>query len=312
MAPNTNIFPGITKRVQLRINPNLYIILGLFTGARPSHRYLGETVPRREIMSFEYLMDHPCNVRERLGDNASEIILEAKKNMNKYLVIREGILEDDPNREPDDEIITMQFMSAHGIEEKQIVLGDLRKQFMDIEKRANGCVDCPCNLMREFHGTPETLGCYGMIQYPLSVSYERIVMLATFQVLKKLTDRPAAIFLHYILDHEDIGTRSEAMRTRGADVFFETETPNLVTKKNKIPFINSNQITDMLFGFNIDPDVGAKVYLPFLDIIEDIYQDRIRSEDENTSNDRTIRELLHFRRAIQLGVEHNCTVRTLM
>ncbi len=166
--------------------------------------------------------------------------------------------------------------------------------------------------MREFHGTPEVLGCYNIIEYPLSASYERIVMLATFQVLKKLTNKPAAIFLHYILDHEDIGTRSEAMRTTRPGVFFESDTPSFIVKKDRSPFLDSNQVTVMLFGFNVDPDVGVKVHLPFLDIIEDIYQDRMRSGDQRTVKDRTIRELLHFRRALQLGVEHNSTVRTLM
>ncbi len=88
-------------------------------------------------MSFEYLMDYPCKLRARLGDNASEAIIEARKNMNKYLTIREQMLDEDPNIEPDNEIITMQFMSTGGIREQQVQVGDLKKQFLEMETRTN-------------------------------------------------------------------------------------------------------------------------------------------------------------------------------
>lgn len=266
-------------------------------------------------MSFEYIMDYPCKVRKKLGRQANDKIIEARKNMNKYLTICEQMKRTDPNADPDNMKIVMELQSPGGVKKKEVKAKVLKKGISKLEKFSTLCASCPCNLMGAFYQDPVLLGCYSTIKYPLSYNFELMLLKTGSEVFKQGKEGPAFLSLLMIWKNPEIGRAAMNMKKHHQFFFQSPQVPTVENEKGK-RLMSSVQFIDLLFEANITQDPQKHLLLNFLKVLLRVHNQAAEGERAkgNTAldDDISLKGLLQYRQAIQLSLQHKCSIVTSM
>ncbi len=259
-------------------------------------------------MSFDYIIDYPCQVRKTLGEQANEIIISVSEARGRYLALRKAMITTDPSVDVDNQVIKGHMITPIGGETREMMMGDLKQQFIQYDPLMKYCSGCPCN---PGESDPERVhfGCYSSIRYPISEKFEELLVRCAVAVMQKAMDREPGLFLKYIFDHRDIVSRIHGMRDRKGE-FFETDEPFVIRKKNNEQILDSDLLISMLLGFEIDPKYAKYVFLPFIEIIMDYHTQAREREDEEIAGDTTLCEVVRFGEAIRTAMDLECDVLT--
>lgn len=193
-------------------------------------------------MAVDYLILKDCKVKEQL---APDQLVATIKDRNRAYQVRDMLANSGKSQvEIDNFEFTFQKLTPNGIENSKHKIPDIVANTSILDTLSPICNDCPIANGKSF-------GCLGAVNYPISAKCEKWLAKVASDSYKK--GEEYSLMITFILDKNVNGNITADSRNQG-ETFFELRKPaeiilskGLFSKKS----INTNQILDMLFGYNV-------------------------------------------------------------
>lgn len=193
-------------------------------------------------MAVDYFILKNCIVKEQL---VPDQLVETIKERNRAYQVRGMLANSGKSQEEVDNFeYTFQKNTPHGVEICKCKIGDIIESTSILDDLSPFCKGCSV-------ANEQSFGCLGAVNYPISANCEKWLAKVAMDSYKKGEDY--SLMISFILDQNVKGNLTAEARNQG-DTFFELRNPveiilrkGLFSKKS----INTNQILDMLFGYEV-------------------------------------------------------------
>lgn len=260
-------------------------------------------------MGIEYYLAGACKIKERYGDDA---VIETAKAIGLIDTVRASLGPNVSETEFSTMVIKKAIVRPDGVQDTSISIAQMQKQVSKMTRSTKYCSGCGHNIHEKALGRKTPYGCYGTIHYPISDLAEKWIGLAAKAILDQDVLKTHGLILRYIIDHPSIGERFEDIRASPSrESFLMTDQPFEFQAGDLGPF-TTDQLFEMLFGFDIAPNYARYMYEPFFVMTESVLRNIRPDIREQLENDRSVAEFRLFSTAIRLCDATDTTLRVSM
>jgi hypothetical protein len=246
-------------------------------------------------VSVEFMLLGKCPMISKFGESR---MMEA----SKLEAIIEGLRSCAPKPLSRPRFRKLTFMrqlaTPEGTTQRETSVAEVERELAPIRKLRRYCKGCRFNVIQKSLSEERFAGCCGSVHYPLSAASERWVARSADHILQVGLDDSHGLLLRFIDDHPAVGNRVTAMRGQGG-AFFELESRFELRARGKE--YNTDQLWEMLLGFNITPIYAKAVYAPFFEAMQALLNSSPGPERYSLHEDRTVLELRIFGNACRLS-----------
>jgi hypothetical protein len=204
-------------------------------------------------MAIDYIIDMDCEVKRQLTRDG---LVSMIKQRDRAKAIMDLLEKEGRSKE---EVLShkfkVQFLTPHGVEEKEQTVSDLLESTRHLDTLQSQCNACALRLNKvgdALSGPGPAIGafgCYGSINYPISRRAEEWLAERAREALAR--GGANAMTLNYILDNRVTGREMNALRRGPHRRYLELERPlDVVVGKGLLgkKTVNTGQLLFMLFG----------------------------------------------------------------
>lgn len=271
-------------------------------------------------MSIAYLIDLACNVKQQApAGRMMRLLYEREQALAALNRAREKSAEVDPSRVTVRLTLKDKQGKVHAV---KTTVASIGKEFAALESLGEHCRECPARVHKQ------AFGCRGVIEYPVSLKAEALLMGTIHGVLD---DPGPKVLLSYLESNGILGHRVEEMRRTG-DVFFQSRKA-LVRRYDNDHRLSANQLFELLFMAGTISARHARFLLGLMDLYEsnlplqppmDTFKDRFVYEhlrdgkpsfrnalriQSSSDDDISERQMKDFLKALFLACELECPLR---
>ncbi|MCB9895492.1 MAG: hypothetical protein H6839_13675 [Planctomycetes bacterium] len=268
-------------------------------------------------MSIVYYLDFPCEVKEQVKPGRMLRLLYARERANEAV---NRARKADPDVKPEKVKVDLTIKGEDRTGQLKVTnAAEIQKQYAELDVLAPVCKDCRARI------EPQSFGCRGRIDFPISLKAEALLM---GRVHASHGDPTGSMLCNYFESNGITGNRTAEMR-KLKDVFFEGTLP-LVRRLDDGRRISSNQVFELFFLTDKVSAKHARFLLGMFDLYEpNLPLDRglhslpnlfvIEREEAgmpvsrvglrlqaSKEDDRSTRQLQNFFGALLFATEYNC------
>jgi hypothetical protein len=227
-------------------------------------------------MGVDYVVKGECSTKKKLGEAK---LIEMLKLMSMVLALKKLEGKNMSPAEFANMSFTHRVLTKKGYEDRELSVGSVLNEVSQLDKHEESCKGCKYNSGEHGRGVESPFGCIGGINYPISAIAEE-ALLHTAMVIGNNDDymKEFGLILKYIKDHPDIGKRVKSMReSPNGRNFFECPDNLWIEPKGEVFY--SNQILEVLFGYEVEPSYAKAIYIPFFEVFHSVFTKSKKAEE---------------------------------
>jgi hypothetical protein len=205
--------------------------------------------------------------------------------------------------------IRVPVVTTGGLSQVETTIAEEKKNLGLMNEYAETCQICPLNVVKQTTEKPCIFGCYSSITFPISELAEQMLAATVEYVATKRKGQPEFLLVKEILDMRLIPHKIGSMRASGRH-FLEAEDPEFVEFEHmgRKAVVDTNQILEIVFGYNMDNARASHLYQPFLHTLDASCESVGADWKERIKHDKTIDEIRTFVNSVKIASNNGCGI----
>jgi len=258
-------------------------------------------------VGVDYVIRADCKVRKKVEEND---LIEHQKLATMIAALRTQVGSQVPASDFAKIGFSRMVVTPKGQEQKNYTVESAMKEVNKLEKYEKHCQNCKYNIREQIRGQESPFGCIGSISYPISGLTEEAILHSVLVIMQHDEYRQKyGLILKYVKDHPDVGNRIRALReSPNGGSFFECRECLSVEFNGEV--YTSDQLLEVLIGFDITPAYAKILHHPFYNIFYNVVMKSHKSDVYKA--DTSTRQFLIYGNGFGISATENVPMQVRM